>query len=83
MHHLHGHNWIIDVTCQREELDENGMVVDFGKIKEVVMALDQCVHQRCGENQPYGGKHRQMDPRPGSLLHPGFRPGIGRERGDL
>lgn len=37
---LHGHNWIIEVTCQREELDENGMVIDFSKIKEVVMQLD-------------------------------------------
>ncbi len=37
---LHGHNWIIDVTCRREELDENGMVVDFTHIKDVVMKLD-------------------------------------------
>ena len=37
---LHGHNWIIDVTCQREKLDENGMVVDFTHIKDVVMQLD-------------------------------------------
>lgn len=43
---LHGHNWIIEVTCQREELDENGMVVDFSKIKEVVMQLD---HQYLNE----------------------------------
>lgn len=34
--HLHGHNWIIYVTCQREELDHNGMVIDFKKIKEIV-----------------------------------------------
>ena len=27
--HLHGHNWIISVTCQAETLDRNGMVVDF------------------------------------------------------
>lgn len=26
---LHGHNWIIHVTCQAEALDHNGMVVDF------------------------------------------------------
>ena len=32
--HLHGHNWIISVTCQAETLDRNGMVVDFKKIKE-------------------------------------------------
>lgn len=38
--YLHGHNWIIDVTCQREKLDENGMVVDFTHIKDVVMQLD-------------------------------------------
>ena len=37
---LHGHNWIIDVTCRREELAENGMVVDFTHIKDVVMKLD-------------------------------------------
>lgn len=38
--HLHGHNWIITVTCQRETLDANGMVVDFTKIKETVNQLD-------------------------------------------
>ncbi|MGN0948865.1 6-carboxytetrahydropterin synthase QueD [uncultured Megasphaera sp.] len=33
---LHGHNWIIYVTCRAKELDRNGMVVDFKKIKELV-----------------------------------------------
>ena len=37
---LHGHNWIITVTCQRETLDANGMVVDFTKIKKVAKQLD-------------------------------------------
>jgi 6-pyruvoyltetrahydropterin/6-carboxytetrahydropterin synthase len=37
---LHGHNWVIEVTCKRDTLDENGMVVDFTKIKDVVMQLD-------------------------------------------
>lgn len=37
---LHGHNWIITVFCKAEDLDENGMVVDFSKIKEVVNRLD-------------------------------------------
>ena len=32
--HLHGHNWIIYVTCQAEALDRNGMVVDFKKISD-------------------------------------------------
>ena len=33
---LHGHNWIIYVTCQSETLDTNGMVVDFKHIKNIV-----------------------------------------------
>jgi 6-pyruvoyltetrahydropterin/6-carboxytetrahydropterin synthase len=32
---LHGHNWIIYVTCQSETLDANGMVVDFKHIKNI------------------------------------------------
>lgn len=32
----HGHNWIITVYCASEELDENGMVIDFTKIKELI-----------------------------------------------
>lgn len=30
---IHGHNWIIWVHCRSEELDKNGMVVDFTEIK--------------------------------------------------
>ena len=33
---LHGHNWIITVFCKSETLDENGMVIDFTKIKTLV-----------------------------------------------
>lgn len=44
---LHGHNWIIEVYLQADELDENGMVMDFAKIKnEVKTALD---HQYINE----------------------------------
>ena len=33
---LHGHNWNITVYCKSEELNENGMVVDFKHIKELI-----------------------------------------------
>lgn len=33
---LHGHNWIITVYCRAAELNESGMVVDFGLIKRTV-----------------------------------------------
>ena len=44
---LHGHNWIIEVTCVANELDSNGMVYDFTHIKrEIVDRLD---HQYINE----------------------------------
>ena len=33
---LHGHNWNITVYCKSEELNENGMVVDFKQIKTLI-----------------------------------------------
>ncbi|MDE6511571.1 MAG: 6-carboxytetrahydropterin synthase QueD [Muribaculaceae bacterium] len=41
---LHGHNWVITVECRARELNEAGMVVDFTKIKELVVGtLDHAV----------------------------------------
>ena len=38
---LHGHNWIITVYCAAEELNANGMIIDFKVIKEKIhKALD-------------------------------------------
>ncbi len=48
---LHGHNWIIEVTCCSDTLDENGMVIDFIKIKEIVGQLDHAnVNEVLGKN---------------------------------
>lgn len=33
---IHGHNWIISVYCKSDELDNNGMVIDFAYIKKIV-----------------------------------------------
>lgn len=40
---LHGHNWIIVVYCKSEELNSNGIVIDFKHIKESV--CDKLDHQ--------------------------------------
>lgn len=40
---LHGHNWVIEVTCRSKELNEAGMVVDFVEIKRIVNQLDHQV----------------------------------------
>ena len=33
---LHGHNWIVTVYCRSRELNADGMVVDFSRIKDIV-----------------------------------------------
>lgn len=44
---LHGHNGIVTIYCCAEELNTNGMVVDFTHIKELVKKnLD---HRNVGE----------------------------------
>lgn len=40
---LHGHNWIIDVFLESNELDNNGMVMDFTHIKREI--LDKFDHK--------------------------------------
>lgn len=41
---LHGHNWIIVVECRARELNADGMVTDFTRVKEMVQQrLDHTV----------------------------------------
>ena len=50
---LHGHNWIIKVTCAccDHELDHNGMVMDFTHIKKAVQ--DRFDHQYLNQIEPF------------------------------
>ena len=48
---LHGHNWIITVYCRSSRLNSEGMVVDFTRIKEVVM--EKLDHQNLNEVLPF------------------------------
>ena len=48
---LHGHNWIITVSCRSKELNADGMVIDFTHIKKAVKGkLD---HQNLNEVLPF------------------------------
>ena len=48
---LHGHNWKVVVYCRAEDLNEDGMVVDFRIIKDRVKnALD---HKNLNEVLPF------------------------------
>ena len=37
---IHGHNWKITVYCSSESLNDDGMVVDFKDISDIVNRLD-------------------------------------------
>ena len=51
---LHGHNWRVEVRVAGEELDETGLLLDFGELKalveEVVGRLD---HSYLNELEPF------------------------------
>jgi len=36
---LHGHNWIVTVYCRSRELDANGMVADFSRVKHDIKGM--------------------------------------------
>lgn len=44
---LHGHNWIITVFCKANELNSDGMVIDFKHVKNLIS--DKLDHQYLNE----------------------------------
>ncbi len=48
---VHGHNWVVTVYCRAAELNEDGMVCDFTRIKEMIHgALD---HRHLNDVLPF------------------------------
>lgn len=47
----HGHNWKITVECKAEELNSDGMVVDFTHIKQMIM--NQLDHKVLNDVLPF------------------------------
>lgn len=48
---LHGHNWILTVECKAEELNADGMVVDFTHVKKLI--LDTMDHRALNDVFPF------------------------------
>lgn len=55
---LHGHNWIITVYCKSKELDQNGMVIDFTKIKKAIH--DKLDHRYLNDLVPFNPTAENM-----------------------
>lgn len=48
---VHGHNWIVTIHCRAHQLDNNGMVADFSKIKELIAG--QLDHRNLNDVLPF------------------------------
>ena len=44
---VHGHNWDISITFACSDTDENGFVVDFGKVKFIKKWIDEHLDHAC------------------------------------
>lgn len=42
----HGHRWVVTVKCRAQELSEEGMVVDFSEVKDMIRRWDHSVINR-------------------------------------
>lgn len=51
---LHGHRWVVEVAISGKELDETGMLADFGIIKRILKEkLDGLDHRNLIEIHPF------------------------------
>lgn len=37
--HIHGHSYVVEVFFSTKELDEDGMVIDFGQVSDIVKPI--------------------------------------------
>ena len=53
---LHGHNWKVELTVQRETLDKIGLAIDFGDLKAMLgEILERLDHSFLNENSELEG----------------------------
>jgi 6-pyruvoyltetrahydropterin/6-carboxytetrahydropterin synthase len=50
---LHGHNWKVEILVSSSELAEDGMVLDFRKLKEITQAVLETLDHRYLNEIPY------------------------------
>jgi len=51
---LHGHNYTVQIVVAGEELDERGLLVDFGELKQALNAvLDRLDHQNLNDLEAF------------------------------
>ncbi|MGB2631155.1 MAG: 6-carboxytetrahydropterin synthase QueD [Candidatus Omnitrophota bacterium] len=79
---LHGHNWRVEAVARAEDLDGQGMVLDFKELKQLLNeALAEFDHKYLNEVEPF----KQVNPTSENLARyvyekmSGKRPGLDLE----
>ena len=62
---LHGHNWALRLTFACTEPDENGFVVDFGKLKYLKDWIDEHLAHACLFNEDDPAREPLLHQHPG------------------
>lgn len=51
---LHGHNWRVEVVVEGSQLNEAGLVMDFGDLKKIMnQVMDKLDHRHLNEIPPF------------------------------
>jgi 6-pyruvoyltetrahydropterin/6-carboxytetrahydropterin synthase len=51
--HLHGHNWKVTITLSTQKLDEVGLAIDFGEVKQMLSGILQKMDHTFLNEHPY------------------------------
>ena len=55
---LHGHNWVVELVCRSDGVDELGMVIDFRALKKALKeVLDTLDHNFLNDLDPFKEKN--------------------------
>lgn len=65
---LHGHNWKVEVVLRGTALDESGVLVDFGEVKQATREVLQELDHRYLNDLPFFQQHNPSSERIAQFL---------------
>lgn len=50
---LHGHNYVVRINLESDQLDDNGFVIDYGQLHEFKALVDSLDHRHLNDRFPH------------------------------
>lgn len=76
---LHGHNWRVEVLVYKRGLDEQGMVMDFKKLKDRLKAILNNLDHKYLNDLPYFKKKNPTSENIARFIHERLSRAIGKK----